>query len=134
MKTVLVIILVCVSICLMATRSVYANDIQLKQFIAPLDCVKQTIDNGVTTEVILTPEECDELLNPTPEPPLNNDTSQPQQPNKSESRRELDSPNTGYFRSLTDMVVANGDYIGIVFFIASAGLIVVGVRRLSRVK
>ena len=41
---------------------------KLRQNILPLECVEDSVDNGITTTIFLSPEECEELLNPQPVP------------------------------------------------------------------
>lgn len=38
---------------------------QFRQHILPLECVEDRVENGVSITTLLTPEECNELLNPT---------------------------------------------------------------------
>lgn len=50
---------------LMMTQTAHASSVgELRQYIAPRECVREIVNDGVTSEVYLTPEEC----NPRPEP------------------------------------------------------------------
>lgn len=40
------------------------SQFKLQQWIAPLECTRSSTVDGETTTVILTPQECDDLLNP----------------------------------------------------------------------
>lgn len=40
----------------------------LEMWIAPLECTRNEVSDGVTTNVILTPQQCNELLNPVGSP------------------------------------------------------------------
>ncbi len=59
----------CVAPSLMATPvEAAAQDYTFKMWIAPIECTRNTISDGVTTNVILTPKECDDLLHPPVKP------------------------------------------------------------------
>lgn len=62
---------------------------QLKMWIAPMECTRNEVINGVDTAVIITPEECDELLNPPSGP-----VGSPSQP---VARPVPNAPDTGAF-------------------------------------
>lgn len=92
---------------LSSSAPVYAasDDPRFKQWIAPLECTRDEIINGVSETYILTPEECYDFLNPEPppvdpvdpgEPPVSpNEEGQPTGPYLSVpffTDRDLDDP------------------------------------------
>jgi hypothetical protein len=112
-----------------------ANEIRLEQYVSPLDCVKETIDDGVTTQVILSPQECEDLLNPkppeipesegTPKPPtviLNNESGYP------------NSPNTGYVQRLTDSVLENKDILYLSLVVSGTLILLYAIRKISSLR
>lgn len=71
-RSVGILIAICVASGVMGTN-LYAQEHTFEQWIAPLECVEEEITDGISTITYLTPEECDELLNPddnTPDKPI----------------------------------------------------------------
>lgn len=116
-------------------ESANARSARLNQYVSPRECVRETVNDGVETRSILTPEECEELLNP--EPIDENPTPmEPQEPRPivvdTSDRSELQAPNTGFMRYLSDGVVKNRDLLAIVATAAAVALFLIVVRKFSR--
>lgn len=77
-----------------------AENYQLKMWIAPLECTRSEVVDGVTVTTIITPEECNDLLNPPAGPtdpkPNPGGTPAPQ------------APDTGVFSDIWTSVAAIG--------------------------
>lgn len=118
MRTYIILAILVVCSVVTATSSyVYASDTyRLKQWIAPLECTKNEIIDGVNTTTYLTPEECDDLLHPTPTPtptpkPIDDETTPTVIPK---------APNTGYAEPL------------ITGFLVIGVMVLLGVLRLAK--
>jgi len=110
-----------------------AQTTRFEQYVSPKECVKETINNGVTTQVILSPQECEELLNPKPpEPPKEPESPKPPVVIERNDQNGPKSPNTGYVQQLTDMVIGNKDGVFFVLMVSGGVLFVLIARRLSR--
>ena len=116
-------------------ESASARTSRLNQYVSPRECVQETVDDGVEMRSILTPEECQELLNPGPidENPT---PTEPQKPQPvvvdTSDRSELQAPNTGFMRYLSDGVIKNRDLLAIVATAAAVALFLIVVRKISR--
>ncbi|HEY1085426.1 MAG TPA: hypothetical protein VGE34_01730 [Candidatus Saccharimonadales bacterium] len=71
-----------------------AKDYTFKMWIAPLECTRNEISDGITTTTILTPKQCDDLLHPPSKP-------QPGEPNKPTPS----APDTGKFSDTWTTIV-----------------------------
>lgn len=81
-------VLVITSIAMPADRvDAVDKDYRLKMWIAPLECTRNEVSDGVTTTIILTPEQCDDLLHP---PPVKPQPGKPREPSPG-------APDTGKF-------------------------------------
>jgi hypothetical protein len=118
---------------LLTTAQLRAETTRFEQYISPKECVKEEVNNGISTSVILTPQECEELLNPEPPKPPK-EPENPRPPIVVEGDGVIRSPNTGFMQRVTDAVVENRDVIFFVFIAVGVALFVVVVRRASRRK
>lgn len=84
-----------------------ADTIRFKQFVAPLDCVKEVVNNGVSEEVILSPQECNDVLHP--KPPVDNESGTENSNSGSvASNSSPRAPNTGSLQRFMDAVHESG--------------------------
>lgn len=75
-----------------------AETYSLKMWIAPLECTRSQVVDGVTVRTIITPAECDDLLNPPAGP------SDPP-PRPSSNGKSPTAPDTGVFSDVWTMIL-----------------------------
>lgn len=90
------------------------TEYRLQMWIAPLECTRSEIIDGVSTTIILSPRECDDLLHPPVKPPVGTVRPGAQAPR---------SPNTGVFSD----VWTTGITVGILGIFIT-GIIVITIR------
>lgn len=78
----------------LTSSSTHANTTRFTIELQPLDCVEQTIENGVSTEVTLAPKDCYDLI---PEPIPGEEVT-----NGSQGMAHVKGPNTGANASILD--------------------------------
>ena len=83
---------------------------RLEQYISPIECSENKVDNGIEIVTILTPEECQEFLHPTPKPDTQGGTQQ-----AGVKQPQPGAPNTGFFASMQSFVSSD---IGIIFLLS----------------
>ncbi|HEY0965269.1 MAG TPA: hypothetical protein VGE13_02195 [Candidatus Saccharimonadales bacterium] len=69
-----------------------AENYRFKMWIAPIECTRNEVSDGVTTTIILTPEQCDDYLHP----PVKPQPGKPVKPNPSAPN----APDTGRFSDI----------------------------------
>lgn len=97
---------------------VAAKNYRFKMWIAPLECTRSEISDGVATQVILTPEQCDDYLHP----PVKPRPGKPSQPTPN-------APDTGKF---SDMWTNIGMASILSIFGASIAILIVRDKKLLK--
>lgn len=104
-----------------------ATAYQVRQYIAPIECTEDEINDGVETQVILSPEECYKLLNPTPAV-LASDT-----PIATSTGSSPRAPNTGFFQMTTDYLRENrGDVLLFTLLTLLLFVFVISIYRMAK--
>ena len=65
---------------LFSQHNTYAKNAELTQQILPLNCIFQIVNDGASTIIYLTPEECGQIPEPEPEEPSPNTPTNPNRP------------------------------------------------------
>ena len=124
-----------------ATSSIAgAQRTEFKTRIVPLECVDQTVQNGVSVDQYLSPEECDDLINPKPtdpkEPEGDSDVigAGVNDPDAAATTRDMASPNTGFGKILYDAVVESKGLLIVMVAVAVATLVILVRKRRSNRK